>query len=404
MVLPDRLAGKGEPSRRRASDAADQSFTVTVDPAPAEVVGRHVFYNNSSFDGNNPAAEAEDDDAIATDKQALLPDGTATFANYTSYTRGINGLIVDIDGLADADNLDVGDFTFKVGNSDDPSSWDDAPDPVSITVREGEGDGGTDRVTIVWADNAVAKEWLQVTVLATDNTGLPQNDVFYFGNAVGDTGNSATQAYVNAFDTGGVRNHPRGFLNPAPIDNVYDFNRDQRVNAFDFGTARDNATGFLNALRLVTVPVVTGGMMMVGGSSGGGDEARELTIATMPQSVAAEGVSMAVGRSFVPEDRFDLLGSAVQPLTTLKADDTTFTTGEGANGAIHAGQLLASLPLIQPLTQGDADAENVFATSIALESAGAAGAEDAATGGDTDLADPLVDVLATSELTIPLRN
>ncbi|MCK4276086.1 MAG: right-handed parallel beta-helix repeat-containing protein, partial [Phycisphaerae bacterium] len=67
--------------------------------APAEVVGRYVFYNNSFFDGNDPAPNACDDGAIATDKTALLPGGTGAFANYTSYARGINGVMVDIENL-----------------------------------------------------------------------------------------------------------------------------------------------------------------------------------------------------------------------------------------------------------------------------------------------------------------
>jgi hypothetical protein len=49
----------------------------------------------------NPAANDFDDGAIATDKVALPPGQTGTFANYTSYPRGINGIMVDIQGLAD---------------------------------------------------------------------------------------------------------------------------------------------------------------------------------------------------------------------------------------------------------------------------------------------------------------
>ena len=66
---------------------------------PAAVQSRLIFYNNSSFDGGNAAANAPDDNAIATDKSALSPGQKATFANYTSYPKGINGIIVDIAGL-----------------------------------------------------------------------------------------------------------------------------------------------------------------------------------------------------------------------------------------------------------------------------------------------------------------
>ena len=49
-----------------------------------------------------------------------------------------------------------------------------------------------------------------VTVLANETTGLAQPDVFYFGNAIGESGNSTTDAKVNAFDMLGNRTTPVG--------------------------------------------------------------------------------------------------------------------------------------------------------------------------------------------------
>ncbi len=231
------------------SGSFDDVYVSVEDP---HIVGRWVFYNNSKWDGEEPAVNANDDAAIATDKQAMLPGETATFANYTSYSRGINGVMMDIKHLLTAPS--AADFTFKVGNSNDPTSWATAPAPVSVSVRSGVGVGGADRVTIIWTDNAIQKEWLQVTVLATGNTGLVEDDVFYFGNAVGDTGNSATDTYVNASDRLGCRANPHHFLDPAPIDDAYDFNRDKNVNASDRLIARANPTNFTNALQLISVP------------------------------------------------------------------------------------------------------------------------------------------------------
>src|SRR5690349_13924748 len=64
----------------------------------SSVVGESIFYNNSTFDGNNASVNSSDDAAVASDKQALLPGDTATFENYTSYSKGINGIIVDVSG------------------------------------------------------------------------------------------------------------------------------------------------------------------------------------------------------------------------------------------------------------------------------------------------------------------
>jgi len=213
------------------------------------VEGRWVFYNRSAWDGNDPTANAEDDDAIALDKAALLPGTTAAFANYTSYSRGLNGVMIDVtvNGA-----LGANDFAFKVGNSDTLVNWSTAPTPSSISVRYGAGSGGSDRVTLIWADNAIQKQWLQVTVKATVNTGLAADDVFYFGNAIGETGNSHTDAQVNSTDVNGARANPQFSINPASITNVYDFNRDKLVNSTDVNVARIHTTFSVNALKLIT--------------------------------------------------------------------------------------------------------------------------------------------------------
>ncbi|MFW6155062.1 MAG: right-handed parallel beta-helix repeat-containing protein [Planctomycetota bacterium] len=145
-----------------------------------EVVDRQVFHNNSGWDGEDPGANPDDDNAIAVGKQPLLPGETATVANYTPYSRGINGIMVDIAGLPGTPT--ASDFVFKSGNSNDPGTWTAAPAPLSITVRPGDGTGGSDRVTLIWADNAVENQWLQVVVKATPRTGLADPDVFYVGN------------------------------------------------------------------------------------------------------------------------------------------------------------------------------------------------------------------------------
>ncbi len=234
------------------------SVTVNTggDAAAAQVLGRHVLYSNSFFDGDEAAVTAEDDGAIATDKGALMPGETATFANYTSYARGIKAIAVDVSDLASEPTLATMDsfFEFHVGNDDAPEGWALAPTPIDVVVREEAGLDGSDRITVLWEDNAIKNGWLQTTVLANASTGLAEPDVFYFGNAIGDSGNSATDASVNAQDIGGARDNPHNFLNRALIDDAFDYNRDSLVNAQDIGVARDNPTNFLSDLNLITVP------------------------------------------------------------------------------------------------------------------------------------------------------
>jgi len=280
-----------------SSYSAQHGFiTAQIVAVAALIEGRWVFYNRSAWDGNDPAANANDDNAIATDKSALLPGGVATFANYTSYSRGLNGLVVDISNLSGTPT--IADFALKTGNDNTPASWATAPDPVSVTARN--LGGGVTRLTLIWNDNnldatadaneAVAKRWLQVTVKATANTGLPADDVFYFGNAVGESGNSAANAQVNSTDVNGTRANPHFSINPAGIEDAYDFNRDRLVNSTDVNLARIHTTFSINALQLITP---AGG----GGSVQGLAPGEAAFTATKP--VRIEVVENAEGTAFL---------------------------------------------------------------------------------------------------------
>lgn len=227
--------------------AAEGAATVVV--APAEVFARRLFYNNSRFDNFDPAANAADDAAIATDKAALPDRQRATFDNYTSYSRGINGVMVDVAGLPAGNNLGEDDFHFRVGNVDNPSSWSAAPSPSSITVRRGAGAHGSDRVTLTWPDGAIRNTWLQVTVMSTAATGLSRPDVFYFGNVIGEVGDVPNGAKVTALDL--VRTRRALSNRPAEIGSDYDFNRDGRVNAIDYRVVRGSMG---RSVRLIQTP------------------------------------------------------------------------------------------------------------------------------------------------------
>jgi len=221
-----------------------------VAAAPGNIQGRWIFYNNSAWDGNNPGADGNDDLAIAPDKTPLLPGGTASFINYTSYSKGINGVMVDVSGLSGTPTFN--DFTCLVGNSGTlDGSW--TPAAPAVTIRPGAGINGSTRITLIWADGTAKGQWLRVQMNANSGINLPA-DVFYVGNAPGETGNSATDANVDALDEGPCRADPHNFANPATITNPHDFNRDQHVDMLDEGIARNNATNSTTALKLISAP------------------------------------------------------------------------------------------------------------------------------------------------------
>jgi hypothetical protein len=206
---------------------------VMVDAANSTIVNRAVFYNNSVFDNRDPAAGVADGNAIASDKTALLPGQTATFANYTSYTRGINGLIIDLAGPHGAISAD--DFVFKTSLSPQLDGWLAAPVPLSVTILGGEGVGNSERIEIIWSDGAIRNTWLQVTMLANGRTGLATPDVFLFGNLVGDVGGDDGKiAITDALDVNEVLSH---ISSRVSISNAYDFNRDGLVSSTDMAVA-----------------------------------------------------------------------------------------------------------------------------------------------------------------------
>jgi hypothetical protein len=223
---------------------------VTATPA---VAGRWIFYNNSAWD--NPASGGSDDTALATDKTPLLPGGTATFINYTSYSKGINGVMIDVPNVP-VDPAAT-DFICTVGNNNTPAGWTTAPTPT-VSIRRTQGYNGSDRIVLTWADKAITGKWLRVQMVANAGKNLPA-DVFYVGNAPGDTGNFTINTIVDSLDENAVLNDPHDLVSTdsrsaATITNTHDFNRDRKVDATDAYVARHNATTSGTALQLITVP------------------------------------------------------------------------------------------------------------------------------------------------------
>ncbi len=234
-----------------------------VSQLTSTVVGRELFYSGSSrYDTTgNPQTPLpfSDDNAIATDKSAYIANGTAaTFANVSTYDKGLNGVMVDLQGGGLHGSITLAgvlnDFTFKVGNNNSPDTWAAAPLPITVTVRAGAGISGSDRVELIWAAGAIQQQWLEVTVKATANTGLAAKDVFFYGNEIGATGssNTATIAKVTSSDVTDTQTHGATLKANIPVTNIYDFNKDGQVGSADVtdvqthGTTNKNGLAFIN--------------------------------------------------------------------------------------------------------------------------------------------------------------
>ncbi|MEM6259637.1 MAG: hypothetical protein AAGI37_15265, partial [Planctomycetota bacterium] len=225
-----------------------------VPTANTSVVGRNIFYNGSVHDGDVQAS-VNDDLAIATDKSALLPGQTATSDSYTSYSNGINGIMIDIASLRST-QLTASDFEVKVGNDNNPAAWSLESLISSVTIRPGDGIDGSDRVTLLFEPESIVNTWIEIRVLANTNTGLDSDDVFYFGNWIGETGNDSTTS-VDASDRILVNNNQTSVFDPlATTINPYDFNRDGKVDGIDRLLSLNSQTSIFSHLTLITAPEI----------------------------------------------------------------------------------------------------------------------------------------------------
>lgn len=202
-----------------------------------QVSGRHVFYNNSAFDGRDPAINASDDDAVALDKSALLSGGSPSPASITSYVRGINGVMIDVHELLTPPTL--ADFSFKVQSLFNPGVWGDGPAPTGFAVRSlGAPDPTARRLTFTWPDGLLKNLWVQVGVLANATTRRPAPDIAYFGNLIGEGGDALSSIRVSAFDVAATRAGIGGAR--VTVQNRLDHNRDGWVNVRDVEISRSN--------------------------------------------------------------------------------------------------------------------------------------------------------------------
>jgi hypothetical protein len=244
QVIPRRLPAGRYRATIPATSVVDQAgnrmardFTFEFE-TQARVAARRVFYNNSAFDGRNPAPSASDADAIDYEKLALRPGQSGSPANVTNYTRGINGLLVEIAGLRPTATPGPAEFEFHVGGAAG-SGWSAAPAPSATLLRRGAGNTaiGGDQYLVVWPDYSIRNTWLRVTAKATPQARLAP-ETFYFGNLVGETDDgTAVRAAVNGLDVARVR---AAYNTIAQRGSRVDVNHDGRVNALDLLAVRAN--------------------------------------------------------------------------------------------------------------------------------------------------------------------
>jgi hypothetical protein len=260
-IRGDILREKDESFRIVLSNASGDALLDVIDAIgtirnddDVEVVQRGVYYRGSSFQSSGGV-----DGAIDTSKtlaQASSSSQVMGFQNLINTTRGINGLVFDIAGIIGA-GLSASDFAFRMSptgvfsnSANPPSSWANAPAPTALAVTPGSGSSPA-RVRIDWADNAIANRWLQIKILANNNTGLLNSQVYYLGHLYGEINGavSSEQFQVTISDVTSLRPNV-GFT--APVTSRFDLDKNGSVSIGDVTGMRPRVG--LSQLRVITIP------------------------------------------------------------------------------------------------------------------------------------------------------
>ena len=152
---------------------------------------------------------------------------------------------------------------------------------------------------------------------ANERTGLARQDVFYYGNLVGETGDGsgALPLRVTAMDLAAVR---RNTFSAGPITSRYDFNRDGRVKALDVVAVRSNLGETLAPFG--AAPVIAAASDGGAGGSYGRMMAPQ-SLAPRRRGCTARGGGCAAGRATARAYRLGL---------TSGGAGTTRTSGSGS--------------------------------------------------------------------------
>lgn len=203
----------------------------------ATVTDSFVYHKNSVFDTGDISL------ALDTSKSLVRENNTPEslgLENLINSSRGINGIVFDFDNLPGT--LTNNDFVFQwspmgafVVQDNLPVNWLPAAAPTGISTLF---EATRDRVVINWQDNTIVNRWLRITILANENTGLLQDDVYYIGHLLGETTGPAGGTFTVAFaDITSIRSEVGQNANSGSI---HDVDKSGTVSFADISAMRSN--------------------------------------------------------------------------------------------------------------------------------------------------------------------
>jgi hypothetical protein len=238
----DPLFGLNTPSYLAIDNVAIDQVT-----QPASVVDS--FINHAGWTGLGTSRDLS---------KSLAQEGNGPqvlgFQNLINTLHGINAVVLDIQNLSNVADISVNDFRFQwspVGAFDpiahSMGTWQDSPEP---TITDLQLSGSTDRIELRWANNQIKNRWLRITIRATANTGLNQDQVYYVGHLQGEFDGviSDSKYTVLIADLLGVR---AAISQQVSASSVADIDKSGVVLVADILSARSNLAA---QLTNITIP------------------------------------------------------------------------------------------------------------------------------------------------------
>jgi hypothetical protein len=218
---------------------------VRLSAAVTTVVDQFVFHAGYTGAGSN----VDTGKRLATEGQG--PTALA-YENLINTARGVDGVGLDIQDLADPFSLSAADFEFQVSPSgafeeaaNPPSGWAPAQAPSSVSVTP----GSPSRVLIEWPAHSIENRWLRITLKANESTGLVEPKTFYVGHLLGETTGLAGSTYTVAFaDISPIRQSAGQTVDASSI---VDIDKNGTVSFADISAMRSNVG---SQLTNITIP------------------------------------------------------------------------------------------------------------------------------------------------------
>lgn len=216
-------------------------------PSSTTIENSFVFHNSWSA---SSLSESVDASKIVT-KEESKPQ-TLSYDNLINTAQGINGLGFDFIGWS-TPPFQEADLRFQWSpqgtfDPDDnpPANWETAPAPTEFEYVL---DTVPLRVFFKWPDNSIVNRWLRVTIRATENTGLAQDEVFYIGHLLGETTGESDGVYSVAFQDISLIRSEVG--NTVDASSIADIDKNGSVTFADINAMR---VGIGAQLTNITIP------------------------------------------------------------------------------------------------------------------------------------------------------